>query len=504
MFKNALISVSNKNGLIEFVKPLASQGMRIVSTGGTLKYLLENGISAVDVAEQTGFPEVMGGRVKTLHPNVHMALLARIGVDEALLKEKKLEPFDLLVCNLYPFEEAVKSELKEAELIEKIDIGGPSMLRAAAKNFSRMTVVCDPLDYPKILMQAENTLESRKSLAAKVFAHTASYDSLVAKEMGAGWSEEFSFSGRKIQDLRYGENPQQKASWYGLLANTKGLHSAEILQGKELSYNNILDIDAACRLVQDLRAPKISAAVAVKHNNPCGAAIHENSFLALKKALTADPVSVFGGIIAVSFPIDRQEAEELKNIFLECIVAPHFTKAALEVLAGKKNLRLLQWKNICDRTNNTEVRSVQGGYVVQTSDKVKLDTKDWKYQGEAPSDAILQDLHFSENVCASLKSNAIALVKDGQTLGLGMGQVNRVDSVKHAIERMLTHFGEVKNVILASDAFFPFPDSIEIAASAGVKWILQPGGSVKDSDVLAAARKLKIEMVLTGERHFRH
>jgi phosphoribosylaminoimidazolecarboxamide formyltransferase / IMP cyclohydrolase len=289
-----------------------------------------------------------------------------------------------------------------------------------------------------------------------------------------------------------------------LLANTTGLHSAEILQGKELSYNNILDIDAACRLVQDLRAPKISAAVAVKHNNPCGAAIHENSFLALKKALTADPVSVFGGIIAVSFPIDRQEAEELKNIFLECIVAPHFTKAALEVLAGKKNLRLLQWKNICDRTNNTEVRSVQGGYVVQTSDKVKLDTKDWKYQGEAPSDAILQDLHFSENVCASLKSNAIALVKDGQTLGLGMGQVNRVDSVKHAIERMLTHFGEVKNVILASDAFFPFPDSIEIAASAGVKWILQPGGSVKDSDVLAAARKLKIEMVLTGERHFRH
>jgi phosphoribosylaminoimidazolecarboxamide formyltransferase/IMP cyclohydrolase len=504
MFKNALISVSDKSGLVQFLRPFVDKGMRVVSTGGTAKHLKEHGIAVVDVTEQTGFPEVMGGRVKTLHPRVHMGLLARPGKDDSLLKENGLEPFDLLVCNLYPFEESVKAQLSETELVEKIDVGGPSMLRAAAKNFSRMTVICDPKDYARVSEMPESNIETRKHLAAKVFAHTASYDSLIAKELGAGWGKNYSMSGHRVQELRYGENPQQNATWYSQLGNLNGLHSAKVLQGKELSYNNILDIDAACGLVQEFSNEKMVVAVAVKHTNPCGAAVHIDSSIALKNALTADPVSVFGGIVALSSTVEKAHAELLKDLFLECVVAPKFSPEALALLSLKKNLRLLEWPFITEPNTGSEMRTVNGGFVIQSKDKVRSSTENWQFQGRKPSPAEISDLQFGERVCAILKSNAVALVKNGQTLGLGMGQVNRVDSVKQAIERMQTHFGKQQDVILASDAFFPFPDSIGLAAQAGIKWILQPGGSVKDADVLAAAKKMKIEMVLTGERHFRH
>lgn len=508
MFKNALISVSDKTGLLDFVKPLHKKGMRIVSTGGTAQYLKDNQIQVVDVSEQTGFPEVMGGRVKTLHPNVHMPILSRQNHPEdfELLKSKGLEPFDLVICNLYPFENAVLANVSGEDLIEKIDIGGPTVLRASAKNFSQVTVVCDPSDYSWILEKEKLELADRKKLAAKVFAHCSSYDSLVARELGAGWGTEFSLGGHKVMDLRYGENPQQSASWYRLMADSSGLHSAEIIQGKALSYNNILDLDAASGLVQSLVQSFLDQAivVAVKHNNPCGVGISKNSSEAMNKALKADPISVFGGIIACNRTVERTEAEVLSQLFLECIVAPDFSKEALQIFAAKKNLRILKWPYISKASAGFEAKTVNGGLLLQSKDQFPADVAHWVMHGGQPSSEILQDLIFAEKVCASLKSNAIALVKDGQTVGLGMGQVNRVDAVKHAIERMRTHFGLLENVVMASDAFFPFADSVQVAAEAGVKWIIQPGGSLKDAEVLTAAKDLNIKMVISGNRHFKH
>ncbi len=503
MFQNALVSVSEKKGLVEFLKPLYQKGMRIVSTGGTAQHLKDNGIQIVDISEQTGFPEVMGGRVKTLHPNVHMPILSRQDHPEdfELLKKSGLAPFDLVICNLYPFEAAVEKKLQGAELIEKIDIGGPTVLRAAAKNFSQVTVVCDPHDYEWIAEKKEMTLEDRKKLASKVFAHVSSYDSLVAAELGNGWGEQFSLGGHKVMELRYGENPHQQAAWYRVLADQKGLHTAEVLQGKVLSYNNLLDLEAASSLVQTFTEP---AAVAVKHNNPCGASVASQLSVAVEQTLKADPVSVFGGIIAVNREIGKAEAEMLQGIFLECVVAPSYSTEALEIFAKKKNLRILKWKSLGQEQMRFEMKTIAGGFLLQQKDSVASDISSWKFLGEKPSDSVLKDLQFGEKVCATLKSNAIALVKNGQTVGLGMGQVNRVDAVKQAIERMKTHFGNLSQVILASDAFFPFPDSIEVAAKAGVSWVLQPGGSMKDEDVFAAAKGLGVNMAITGVRHFKH
>lgn len=503
MFKNALVSVSDKSGLIEFLKPLYEKGLRIVSTGGTAQFLKDNGMMVVDISEQTGFPEVMGGRVKTLHPHVHMAILSRPShpEDYQLLKERGLAPFDLVICNLYPFEAAVEKKYQGAELIEKIDIGGPTVLRASAKNFEQVTVVCDPSDYQWIGQKAETNIQDRQKLAAKVFAHCSAYDSLVASELGNGWGSDFSIGGHKVMDLRYGENPQQSATWYRNLADLRGLHTAEIIQGKTLSYNNLLDLDAASQLVQMFTEP---AAVAVKHNNPCGAAVDADADVAMEKALKADPVSVFGGIIASNREIGKKAAEMLHNLFLECIVAPSFSKEALEIFAKKKNLRILRWPHLGETQTQYEMKTVAGGFLMQAKDQISTDTSQWKFIGEKPTPEILKDLQFGERVVSSLKSNAIALVGGQQTLGLGMGQVNRVDAVKQAIERMKTHFGHVQRPVLASDAFFPFSDSVELASQAGVKWILQPGGSLKDEEVIAAAEKLKINMVLTGQRHFKH
>lgn len=515
MFKNALVSVSNKTGLFEFLKPFVQSGMRVVSTGGTAEYLIKNGIPVVDISEQTGFPEVMGGRVKTLHPHVHMPILCRGDHPEdfELLKERGLEPFDLVICNLYPFEEAVTAGLRGQALVEKIDIGGPTVLRASAKNYDQVTVICDPTDYAWILQKKNINevlkLDERKKLAAKVFSHCAAYDSLVAQELGAGWGSEFSLGGHKVMDLRYGENPQQQASWYSLMADQQGLHSSEILQGKALSYNNILDLDAASSLLQMLteqfqNTNSPAVAVAVKHNNPCGAAVATIGLLALEKTLSADPVSVFGGIIAYNQKIGTPEAELLHTLFLECIVAPDYTAEALQIFSKKKNLRILKWKEIAKKSIKMEMKTVNGGFLLQTKDQVRMGSEHWVFHGNKPSDPILKDLYFGERVCASLKSNAIALVKNGQTVGLGMGQVNRVDAVKQAIDRVKAHFGNMDELVLVSDAFFPFPDSVEVAAKAGVRWILQPGGSVKDPEVLAMAEKLNLNMIISGDRHFKH
>lgn len=504
MFRNALVSVSDKSGLIDFLRPLAAQGLRIVSTGGTFKYLQENGFSVVDISEQTGFPEVMGGRVKTLHPNVHMGLLSRHGnsEDEETLKKFNVAPFDLVICNLYPFEKSVETGIAGDELVEKIDIGGPSMLRGAAKNFERMTVLCDPQDYKWVSSLNEVTLEHRKKLAARVFAHTAAYDSLVAAQLGAGLGSEYTLGGRDTGvELRYGENPQQTAKWFRRLADQNGMHTAQVLQGKPLSYNNILDLEAAAGLVRDLTGPSV---VAVKHNNPCGVASQSSVNAAVTMALKSDPISVFGGIIAVNQVIDASEAEILSEIFLECIVAPDFTEAALQVFSRKKNLRILKWKNMLHGSQESEIRSVAGGFVVQSPDRRGSNSEKWKFFGAKPQGQILKDLILAEKVCASLKSNSIALVKNGQTVGLGMGQVNRVEAVQHAIDRMKNHHGDLKDVVLASDAFFPFPDSVVKIGEAGIHWIVQPGGSVNDAAVMEQAEKMNINMVITGTRHFRH
>ncbi|MBX3019654.1 MAG: bifunctional phosphoribosylaminoimidazolecarboxamide formyltransferase/IMP cyclohydrolase [Bdellovibrionaceae bacterium] len=507
MFKNALVSVSDKTGLVEFLKPLAEQGLRIVSTGGTAQHLKQAGLKVVDVSEQTGFPEVMNGRVKTLHPKVHMGLLARdIPEDLAVLKQNGIDAFDLVIVNLYPFEKTLiekwkGANLSDADMIEKIDVGGPSMIRAAAKSFQRISVVSDPRDYQWLAAKEKVTDEDRRILAAKAFAHCARYDSLISHYMGAFWGDETSFGGTKVQDLRYGENPQQRATWYQFSGDIEGLHTAEILQGKTLSYNNILDLDAASFLLQNLDE---KSAVVVKHNNPCGAGTGDTLTEGLKRALDADPVSAFGGIVALGGQVTALEADLLKNLFLECIVAPSFAPEALEIFKTKKNLRLLSWPQIFKAKRFFELKSVAGGFLVQSADNLQMGTDGWQFLGEQPSPEILRDLIFAEKVCASLKSNAIAIVSQGQTLGLGMGQVNRVDAVAQAIERMRTHHAGKGTPVLASDAFFPFPDSIEKLAQAGIRWVIQPGGSVKDQDVFQAARDLKVNLVITGRRHFRH
>lgn len=505
-FKNALISVSDKTGLVEFLKPLVANGLRLLSTGGTAKHLRDAGFKVVDVSEQTGSPEVMDGRVKTLHPRVHMALLSRAGNDEdtQLLKNEKLDPIDLLIVNLYPFEQQLGKGLAPDEIIEFIDIGGPSLLRAAAKNFSRLSVLCDPADYQEAQKRGPGDEAWRKHLASKVFAHTSAYDAMIAEHLGMGLQgPDWGLGGGFVQELRYGENPQQRATWFRKRGSLNGLHKAKVLQGKELSYNNLLDLDAAITAVSDFKGP---CAVAVKHNNPCGVATGKNPAEVLNSALAADPVSVFGGIIAVNFTVDAGMAEALAKIFLECIVAPSFSADALSYLATKKNLRLLEWADLGKTQESLKVRSILGGFLVQSTDRIDAGTWNpgWSVVGANPPEAVRNDLLLAWNVAARLKSNAIAIAGGGKTLGLGMGQVNRVDAVEQAIHRWQTFHKDEKNAVLASDAFFPFADSIEKIAAAGIKYVIQPGGSVRDDEVVAAAEKHGITLVLTGQRHFSH
>jgi phosphoribosylaminoimidazolecarboxamide formyltransferase/IMP cyclohydrolase len=512
MFKNALVSVSDKTQIVDFILPLHKAGMRVVSTGGTAKLLKENGVEVVDVSEQTGHPEVMDGRVKTLHPKVHMALLAREGHegDAKLLTEQGLQPFDLVVGNLYPFSEALKKGLPLKDQVEFIDIGGPSFLRAAAKSFERIAVVCDPSDYKMILEKKEMTVNDRKLLAAKVFSHTSQYDAVISQYLtGEGESDELfaapahiSGLGPKVSDLRYGENPQQKALWMADRSEAVGLHSAEKLQGKELSYNNLLDLEAA---VQTLREWDEICCVSVKHNNPCGVGFGSTPLEATERSLAADPVSVFGGIVAINQPVHADVAEKLTGLFLECVVAPDFANEALKILAKKKNLRVLKWPEMMNsKFSSPSVKSVLGGYLVQQRDSVLPWQDSWQVHGEQPDAQMKRQIENTWKLCAHLKSNAIAIAGPDYSVGLGMGQVNRVDAVEQAVSRWRQHHSNVQQVVLASDAFFPFPDSIEKASAAGISWIIQPGGSIKDSEVIAKAGELGVNMVLTGQRHFYH
>lgn len=498
MWKRALVSVSDKSGLLDFLKPLAVRGLEIVSTGGTAEHLRQAGLKVTDVSEVTKFPELLDGRVKTLNPKIHMGLLAR--PDEVAhvqtMKEHGVAFFDLVVVNLYPFEEAFHSGKQGRDLIEKIDVGGPSMLRAAAKNYEFISVVTDPSDYPKLAERAKE-LEYRKYLAAKVFAHLSAYDSLISQALGGAQIK--TWAAQEVQNLRYGENPHQSAKWYRRGDIRSGLHQAQILQGKELSYNNLLDLDAALALCCRFKKP---AVVAVKHNNPCGVAQDEDILLATQKALQSDPVSVFGGIVAINRKVTSAMAEELNKIFLECIIAPDYEDLALKVFEKKKNLRLLKLDPF-DHAQGEDIRSVFGGFLVQTSDAGVSDKKEWKYIGHRPSVEIQSDLVFGEAVCSALKSNAIAVVSQGQTLGLGMGQVNRVDAVKQALSRY-QQFHSGRDAVLISDAFFPFSDSIEEIAGAGIKWVLQPGGSLRDEEVFKRSEELGVNLVITGVRHFKH
>lgn len=505
-FRRALISVSDKTGLVDFLRPMVKNGLSIVSTGGTAKLLKSEGFDVTEVEELTGFPEVMDGRVKTLHPRIYMPILGRLHEkeDQELLKKEKLEPFDLVIVNLYPFEQTLEKKAKLSDMIEVIDIGGPSLLRAAAKNFDRIAVVCDPADYAMLGETPTLSPEQHRHLAAKAFFHVSSYDAMIGNYLNPEPNREYSVGGALVQKLRYGENPHQAAYWYRTKGRQVGWDQAKILQGKELSYNNLLDLEAARNVCLEFREP---CAVAVKHNNPCGVAFGKSISEAVTASVKADPVSVFGGIIAVNRELDEKSAEVLSEIFLECIVAPQYSAGAKEILQKKKNLRLLEWPQMLDRHDIWRAQMISGGFLLQQTDCVNAWKSDWKCLGEKPSDQIRADLEMAWRVCAHLKSNAIAIVENGSTLGLGMGQVNRVEAVEHAITRM-TKFhksqGGRSNAVLASDAFFPFPDSIERIAAAGIRWVIQPGGSVKDADVIAAAEKLKVNMVLTGQRHFRH
>ena len=507
IFKNALVSVSNKEGLVNFIRPLAEQNMRVVSTEGTAHELKKAGISVVDVSQQTGFSEVMGGRVKSLHPHIYMPLLARPNhsEDKKVLEEAGLSYFDLVVCNLYPFSEKKQQGKNDKELIEWIDVGGPSLLQAAAKNFEQITVLCDPADYKAILeSEKKPNLEQRRQLAGKAFSVLAHYNFQIAEWMKKEdlWTtnKDLYLYGRFYKNLRYGENPGQKARWFQL--GTTGLQQALPLQGKELSFNNICDLNSAISVIREFETP---SAVAIKHNNPCGLSCNKTIERAIELALKADPVSVFGAVIAINRPVSEEAAQALCSLFLEAIVAPDYSPAALELFKSKKkNLRIMKWPDLMiQEPNYIKIHTVDGGLLVQEGQQ-KSDIKKWQYIGGKPESSVYSELLMAWKVCIHLKSNAIALVSNNQTVGLGMGQVNRISAVETAIQRWKKFHPFIPSPVMASDGFFPFPDSVELAAKAGIQWIIQPGGSIRDQKVISKAKNLAVNMVFTGQRCFSH
>jgi len=519
----ALISVYDKTGLAEFVRQLAAQGTEIVSTGGTALMLRAAGITVRDVSDLTGWPEMLGGRVKTLHPKVHGGILYRRGEagDLQQIAEHKIAPIDLVVVNLYPFEAtAAKADLTADELIENIDIGGPTMVRSAAKNFESVAVITSPADYEavaaEIAARGEITLATRLELARKAFALTARYDGKIATELerlseqggkiGLGPlsnpPERLNFALARKQILRYGENPHQRAALYVPSGEKPyGLAAARQLQGKELSYNNLVDLEAALSMAREFQHP---AAIIVKHNNPCGAAEQTRLLDAYLKALACDPVSAFGGIMAFNRVVDAETADEVVKIFVECVVAPGYAPLALEKFAAKKNLRLLQLpENYMDSGKaEWEVKRISGGILVQDQDLRELTEADLKVVTQrAPTKQEMEAMLFGWKICKHVKSNAIVFALNGQIASVGAGQTSRVDSVRIAV--MKTQL-PLAGTVIASDAFFPFTDGLSVAAQAGATAAIQPGGSVRDPDVIAAADRLGMAMVLTGVRHFRH
>jgi phosphoribosylaminoimidazolecarboxamide formyltransferase / IMP cyclohydrolase len=508
----ALLSVSDKNGLLDFAKGLAALGIELISTGGTAATLKAAGIAVKDVSSLTGFPEIMDGRVKTLHPKVHGGLLNVRGnaAHEKAKKENDISNIDLLVVNLYPFEATVAKNADWDETIENIDVGGPAMIRAAAKNHESVTVVVDPSDYQAVLAeiqtQKSTVLKTRKKLAAKAFARTAAYDTAIANWFNAQNDEAtpdyFTIGGPRIQVLRYGENPHQSAALYKTSDKRSGIADAEQLQGKELSYNNINDADAA---LETLREFSETACVIVKHANPCGVAIGSTPMEAYAKALACDTTSAFGGIIAFNRTLDGKTADEISRLFTEVIIAPEADENARRILGAKKNLRLLILKDIQNKKSLTPiVKSISGGLLVQSADAMSISEMDLRVVTKRqPSKQELDDLRFAFRVAKHVKSNAIVFAKNGATTGIGAGQMSRIDSTRIAVRKGADASG-VKGSVLASDAFFPFPDGLEAAAEAGATAIIQPGGAIKDAEVISAADKAGLAMVFTGYRHFKH
>ncbi|MFC9255303.1 bifunctional phosphoribosylaminoimidazolecarboxamide formyltransferase/IMP cyclohydrolase [Amycolatopsis thailandensis] len=510
--RRALIGVSDKAGLLELATGLHAAGVEIVSTGGTAKVIANAGVPVTPVEEVTGFPESLDGRVKTLHPRVHAGLLADRDRPEHVeqLKQLDIAPFDLLVVNLYPFSQTVASGASPEDCVENIDIGGPAMVRAAAKNHNSVAVVVDPSRYEWVLERVAAggfELADRKRLAAQAYAHTAAYDTAVAAWFAnayapaddSGFPDFTGASWERGDVLRYGENPHQKAALYKHWR--PGLAHAEQLHGKAMSYNNYVDTDAARRAAYDFDAPAVAI---IKHANPCGIAVGEDIAEAHRKAHACDPVSAYGGVIATNRPVSREAAEQISEVFTEVVLAPDFDAEALEILQRKKNVRLLKLPAITS-PDPIEFRPISGGMLVQTVDTIAAEGDDpanWTLATGAPADErTLADLEFAWRSLRAVKSNAILLANDGATVGVGMGQVNRVDSSRLAVSRA----GErAKGSVAASDAFFPFPDGLEVLLEAGVRAVVQPGGSIRDAEVIAAAEAAGVTLYLTGTRHFAH
>ena len=512
--QRALVSVSKKDGLIDFAKGLSEMGVEILSTGGTAKLLKDNGIPVIQVSNYTGFPEIMDGRIKTLHPLIHGGLLGRRDNEKHLEEMKKhgIKPIDMVVVNLYPFEDTISKEgVKLDEAIENIDIGGPSMLRSSAKNFQDVAVVVNSDDYEDILAEMEEndgaiSYDTKMKLSVKAFKHTARYDSLISKYLeskveGEGFPSILNLQFEKITDLRYGENPHQKAAFYENIGLNKGtLSKAKQLHGKELSYNNILDLNAALELVREFDE---TAAVIIKHTNPCGVAIGNNLVSAYREARETDPLSAFGGIIGFNKNVDEETAKEIASTFIEAVIAPDYDESALAILKEKKNIRLLKLSNFKEKTEKEyDLRNVSGGLLLQDKDSVTLNEDNLKVvTNRQPTEKEWSAMRFAWKVAKHVKSNAIIYATENETVGIGAGQMSRVDSSKLAAMKANK---PIQGTAMASDAFFPFRDSVDEAAKVGGTAIIQPGGSVKDEEVIAAANEHNIAMVFTGIRHFKH
>ncbi|WP_339879780.1 bifunctional phosphoribosylaminoimidazolecarboxamide formyltransferase/IMP cyclohydrolase [Pseudidiomarina gelatinasegens] len=514
----ALLSVSDKTGIVAFAQALVQRGVAILSTGGTAKLLRENQVPVTDVSEHTGQPEIMDGRVKTLHPKIHGGILGRRDIDQQVMTEQNIAPIDLVAVNLYPFAETVADpNCSHADAVENIDIGGPTMVRAAAKNHRDVTIVVNASDYDRVIAEMDAnsnslTFDTRFDLAIKAFEHTAQYDGMIANYFGARLPQQeskfprtFNAQFEKKQDLRYGENSHQQAAFYVEAKPAEAsVATATQIQGKALSFNNIADTDAALECVKSFQQP---ACVIVKHANPCGVAIGENALDAYQRAFKTDPTSAFGGIIAFNRELDAETAKAIvERQFVEVIIAPTVSSAARDVVAAKANVRLLecgQWP--AERANSLDFKRVNGGLLVQDSDHGEVALADLKVvTAKQPSDAELQDLLFCWKVAKFVKSNAIVYARDGMTIGVGAGQMSRVYSAKIAGIKAADENLEVPGSVMASDAFFPFRDGIDAAAAAGITAIIQPGGSIRDEEIIAAANEHGIAMVFTGMRHFRH
>jgi phosphoribosylaminoimidazolecarboxamide formyltransferase/IMP cyclohydrolase len=511
--RRALVSVSDKRGIISFVRALRKLDIEILSTGGTCRTLREAGIEVVEVADRTGFPEIMDGRVKTLHPVIHGGLLGRRGIDEPVMEEHGIEPIDLLVVNLYPFEQTIaQQDATLDQAIENIDIGGPAMIRAASKNHEGVAVVVDPDDYDGViesLQRDELSLQLRRRFAAKAYAHTAAYDTAITNYLSESLDDNplgdrILYAGKLLERMRYGENPHQQAAFYAdQQAPAGSLATATQLQGKALSYNNIADSDAALQCVRQFEAP---ACVIVKHANPCGVAVAEHCLAAYEKAFKTDPTSAFGGIIAFNRPLDAATARAiLDRQFVEVIVAPSVDENAAETLTQKQNVRVLETGDWDRAGNDFDFKKVSGGLLVQDADAGRISADDLRVVTDIrPTQRQVEDMLFAWTVVKYVKSNAIIFCKDNMTIGVGAGQMSRVYSTRIAAIKAADEKLDVSGSVLASDAFFPFRDGIDAAAKTGVAAIIQPGGSMRDDEVIQAANEHRLAMVFTGMRHFRH